>query len=273
MTVTNENILIKFKQIIIETISNRYELGNKYISYSLCDKLFTDLLEVVIRHIQNIDYVKFNKYFKNTNAPVLSSKFYLSYVGCIEIAFTGQRNLVTANTNFSGTEPRLALSIFKLNKGIITYKNFYNYLNSIEIKTIIFHEIAHLIQNKKYGSDIMKNSYNDKDIESIIELEACIFMTIKNASLFGKKIKNFQDLKEYLSDYNPDYLTTAIVQIFGSHHDELEINDIIQRSLKLQENIESGKPIPCGEGWTLRNLSDEEMKELMRGNCQYYNSI
>lgn len=71
MTVTNENILIKFKQIIIETISNRYELGNKYISYSLCDKLFTDLLEVVIRHIQNIDYVEFNKYFKNTNAPVL----------------------------------------------------------------------------------------------------------------------------------------------------------------------------------------------------------
>lgn len=27
MTMTNENILIKFKQIIIETISNRYELG------------------------------------------------------------------------------------------------------------------------------------------------------------------------------------------------------------------------------------------------------
>lgn len=64
MTVMNENIFIKFKQIIIETISNRYGLGNKYISYSLCDKLFTDLLEVVIRHIQNIDYVKFNKYFK-----------------------------------------------------------------------------------------------------------------------------------------------------------------------------------------------------------------
>ena len=27
--------------------------------------------------------------------------------------------------------------------------------------------------------------------------------------------------------------------LFGSHHNELEINDIIQRSLKLQENIES----------------------------------
>lgn len=61
--------------------------------------------------------------------------------------------------------------------------------------------------------------------------------------------------------------------LFSSHHDELEINDIIQRSLKLQENIESGKPIPCGEGWTLRNLSDEEMKELMLGNCQYCNNI
>lgn len=39
----------------------------------------------------------------------------------------------------------------------------------------------------------MKNSYNDEDIESIIELEDCIFIIIKNASLFGKKIKNFQD--------------------------------------------------------------------------------
>lgn len=32
----------------------------------------------------------------------------------------------------------------------------------------------------------MKDSYDDKNLDSIIELEACIFMIIKNASLFGK---------------------------------------------------------------------------------------
>lgn len=102
---------------------------------------------------------------------------------------------------------------------------------------------------------------------------AYIFMIIKNASLFGKKIKNFKDLKDYLLDNDPDYLADAIVRIFGGNHDELEINDIIQKSLNLQESIQEGKPVSCGEGWILRNLSEDEMKELMRGNCQYCNNI
>lgn len=63
------------------------------------------------------------------------------------------------------------------------------------------------------------------------------------------------------------------MRIFGGNHDELEINDIIQKSLNLQESIQEGKPVSYGEGWILRNLSEDEMKELMRGNCQYCNNI
>lgn len=36
-----------------------------------------------------------------------------------------------------------------------------------------------------------------------------------------------KDLKDYLSDNDPDYLADAIVRIFDGNNNELEINDII----------------------------------------------
>lgn len=46
-----------------------------------------------------------------------------------------------------------------------------------------------------------------------------------------------------------------------------ELKDL--KSLGLEKAIQEGKPVSCGEGWILRNLSEDEMKDLMRGNCQY----
>lgn len=85
-------------------------------------------------------------------------------------------------------------------------------INSNKVKISTAHEICHFIQTLIYGEEMMKKSvkisqsnYND----SIVELEACVFMVLEDAQINNNKINNIEQFFKYVLNISEDFLQTA----------------------------------------------------------------
>ena len=101
-----------------------------------------------------------------------------------------------------------------------TNEELLNYLKSKTFLVLLAHEVFHWEQTIEYGVPTMakfvKEESEGKYSQLQIELEACVFMVLKDAYLNYKKINSFDELENYTHSLSSSFLKTAKTLILNN---------------------------------------------------------
>lgn len=191
-----------------------------YVSFQLSEKRCKSLLQSIENLIKN-GYESII-YCWELNQEALFKSPILSFI----LEHNSEESDTLASFNPTTNPFEMCINMTNLNKNL-SKDNMLDFIHSDKFYVLLSHEVCHWQQTITYGVPVMCSFVKQQGLgqymNSPIELEACIFMTLEDACLHNKRIFDFESLISYASSIEDVYLKTAKDYILSNKKDVKEI--------------------------------------------------